>query len=523
MNIVPVCEKCGKNKHKSGFYKGGKQRYRCSCSSAKLSSVKFQKNNESFKKDTKELKDLIDKKTVFVITSCQNDTKINKKFFDSLLGYTKKNNAVLMVIPIRYKNPSAYNLNPSYGEYSWPKEVREYLIENTIFLNQNCKIVADLYIQATDTNPIASLNPITMGKTTIVGHPQLQMTTVPVNHHHSPIILTTTGTISNKNYSESKVGYKANFNHCFSAIVVEVVDSKEFHLRQLIADDSGGFYDLEWYYNGENVRYDGNVEALITGDEHIYQLDQSVFNATYISENSIVKTLKPKQIIRHDVLDCYSISHHHEKNRYLQYVKNIEQSNNIEDELFYTCKVLQETTPVYSTSIVVESNHHNHLMKWLNEGDPKSTNWSNLYIYHKLWSMLLEAAGPFHTKLDVHTNPFELYFNNISPNFGGKNRVKFLSNIEPYYIKDILISMHGDQGPNGSKGTRKNLSTLSDKSVIGHSHSPGIEKGCYQVGTSSKKSLEYNKGPSSWMHTHCIIHNNGKRQLVSIVNGKWRA
>jgi hypothetical protein len=24
------------------------------------------------------------------------------------------------------------------------------------------------------------------------------------------------------------------------------------------------------------------------------------------------------------------------------------------------------------------------------------------------------------------------------------------------------------------------------------------------------------------MNTHCVIHPNGRRQLISIINGKWR-
>jgi hypothetical protein len=60
--------------------------------------------------------------------------------------------------------------------------------------------------------------------------------------------------------------------------------------------------------------------------------------------------------------------------------------------------------------------------------------------------------------------------------------------------------------------------------VIGHSHSPGIEGGCYQTGTSSRLVLEYSAGsPSGWMNTHCVVYANGKRALLNAVKGKWRA
>jgi hypothetical protein len=60
------------------------------------------------------------------------------------------------------------------------------------------------------------------------------------------------------------------------------------------------------------------------------------------------------------------------------------------------------------------------------------------------------------------------------------------------------------------------------KSVIGHSHTPAIEEGCYQVGTSTKLSRGYTHGPSSWLNTHAIIYPNGKRTLINIIDGKWR-
>jgi hypothetical protein len=34
--------------------------------------------------------------------------------------------------------------------------------------------------------------------------------------------------------------------------------------------------------------------------------------------------------------------------------------------------------------------------------------------------------------------------------------------------------------------------------------------------------LEYTAGPSSWLNTHCLLHADGKRQLIHIIDGKWR-
>lgn len=504
-----ICNNCNSNNLVKWGKRNNKQVWKCKKCNKRSVHNKQESLKDKFKINDDVLKELLSKHKKFVITSAQNETETNTEFLNSLLVYCDENDAKLMVIPIRYNNPSAINKN---SKNIWDENLKKYFIENTINLNNNIKIIADLNVEATAATPLTSLDPLTMGKSTIFGHGQLSMKTIPVNKNSHPIIITTTGSVSNNtNYSDSKAGYTAKFNHCNSAIVVEIENENDFHLRQLIADENNGFYDLDRYYSKDLVCYnEDGIEALITGDEHVINMDIDVINATYIENNSIVKILHPKYIIRHDVLDCYSISHHHNKSKFTKYFKNLNKHNSIKNELDITCKFINLTTPKNSKTIIVDSNHNNHLLRWLDENEPDNSSIENVYVYHKLWTLILENESVI--------NPFKLWYQHYHKN----DNVEFLDKDEKLYIKDILVSMHGDIGPNGSRGSRKNISKLSDKTVIGHSHSPGIEKGCYQVGTSSELSLDYNVGPSSWMHTHCIIHKNGKRQLINIIKGKWR-
>lgn len=81
--------------------------------------------------------------------------------------------------------------------------------------------------------------------------------------------------------------------------------------------------------------------------------------------------------------------------------------------------------------------------------------------------------------------------------------------------------MHGDHGPNGARGSITNIRRTATKSIIGHSHSPGEDEGCTQVGTSTRLVLEYNGGsPSSWLNAHCDLNADGKRQLMVIRDGE---
>jgi hypothetical protein len=83
--------------------------------------------------------------------------------------------------------------------------------------------------------------------------------------------------------------------------------------------------------------------------------------------------------------------------------------------------------------------------------------------------------------------------------------------------------MHGHLGPNGARGSIRAFGKIGVRSIVGHGHGPGIKDGVMQVGTSSYLRLGYNKGPSSWLHAHGALYQNGKRSLLIIINGRWRA
>ncbi len=89
-------------------------------------------------------------------------------------------------------------------------------------------------------------------------------------------------------------------------------------------------------------------------------------------------------------------------------------------------------------------------------------------------------------------------------------------------MADIELGAHGDKGANGARGSLLAMENAYGNSVSGHSHTPEILRGAWQVGTTSLLKLEYVKGPSSWMHTSCLVYPNGSRQLINAINGLWR-
>jgi len=167
----------------------------------------------------------------------------------------------------------------------------------------------------------------------------------------------------------------------------------------------------------------------------------------------------------------------------------------------------------------VASNHNDWLHRWILERDWKTLSPRDRGFYLKVASKLYEQSklltGDDAEKLNAFILLAKEHFANV-PN------VKVLDYEESSVVEGVECGMHGHYGPNGSRGSARNMRRIGVKSIIGHSHTPAIEEGCYQVGTSTKLSRGYTHGPSSWLNTHCLIYPNGKRTLINVIDGKWR-
>lgn len=450
-----------------------------------------------------------------VVTSIVWGCEYDKNFFKTLRVYCEKNDAGLVIIPIVYQH---YTLLTKLNDFKIAEtELKPFIVYNNFDFGEHVRIMGAFRLNAALENPLSGLESLTKGKSLVFGHPQVALKTVPTHSLPEAPILSTTGALTHPNYSDTKQGYKASFNHQLSAVIVEQ-DEDDFFIRHLHFDGEK-LYDLDHvYFPDHSKKSSVPCKALVTGDEHVSMIDESIVEATYTNEDSIVKVLEPSYIVRHDVLDCYSISHHHRKNLFIQFAKHHSTAGNIKKELELTLNFIKNTTPENSVSLIVSSNHNDHLFRWLNECDPKQ-DMENAVLYHQLMYLMLSNTQMTTQGADF-PDPFELYaklVHKIDP-----RKIHFINRRVPFKIGDIELSSHGDIGQNGSRGTVKQFSRFEEKYIIGHSHSPAIEKGAYQVGLSARKNLEYNIGASSWAHCHCVIYPNNTRQLLFIRNGKWR-
>ena len=151
---------------------------------------------------------------------------------------------------------------------------------------------------------------------------------------------------------------------------------------------------------------------------------------------------------------------------------------------------------------------------WLREGDVRLDP-ANAKYFHRMRAIQLEARE----SEGAWVPAFELAYRAKGKGAG----VRFHARDAPLRIADIECSQHGDKGLNGARASLTSFAKLGERVIVGHSHTPGIRDGAYQVGVVGSYDQGYNAGPSSWRHASALIYANGKRTLIFAVDGRWRA
>lgn len=439
-----------------------------------------------------------------IVTSAQNNTQPEKAFLKSLEVAAEFYNAKLIIIPVHYQTKGLFDKQKE--EKYWFSDVSKYLVKGDIEIG-NITIRPDVKINATTVNPLSGKHGHCGNRWVVFGHPQHMMEPVASPADQLPKRMYTSGSVTKPNYTVTDAGEKAKFHHVAGALIIENMGDFCF-VRNLNADKKGAFYDLERRFTPGGVSKHSGISALTTGDEHVKF--NTVVNETYLNKDSIVNVLKPKYIVRHDVLDGYAGSHHHEQDDVLRFKKFHNGDCDYRAELDECVRFIDETTPSWAKTLMVPSNHHDHLDKWLSRVDPKKDPLNALLIHelkHQQYTSVMNGKS---------VSAFELYCR------GRLNcRFEFLDRNKQHLINGVDHSQHGDVGANGSRGSARGLAKSTYKMTIGHSHGARLFQGVAQVGTSTGR-LGYERGLSDHSNTHVIQYRNGKRTHIDIINGKWR-
>ncbi|OGT57539.1 MAG: hypothetical protein A3E01_08355 [Gammaproteobacteria bacterium RIFCSPHIGHO2_12_FULL_63_22] len=450
----------------------------------------------------------------YLITAAQNATPVHKAWWRVLRTMTKKLGAELLVIPMRYKNPTSQWSGSQQNAEHWATEVRPFLWNVRHALNQNLTVLADLKIQPTAASPLSGAEAVSLESSGIIGHTKLQLRSIPTAPGRMAKLLTTSGACTEANYTDSRAGRIGEFHHSLSAILVEV-DGKRFYMRPVHFDaKTKSCTDLETRYTEKGSGRAPRPLALSMGDTHVDAICPVVEQATF-GDGGIVDTLNPQYLIWHDLLDSYSVNPHHDGNPFNAVAKRQSGTDDARAEVQRAIEFVAKRTTKDIKSVVVGSNHNDMLRRWIVSNDWRRDP-VNAEFY--LETALAMVRGTKMTgKGTEYPDPFAYWFRQaVVPN----SRV--LDVDESFMLGGVELGMHGDQGPNGARGSIHNLRRIGVKSILGHSHAAGIDEGAYQAGTSTRLQLEYNHGASSWLNAHVLLHADGKRQHIFIVSGSWR-
>jgi hypothetical protein len=337
----------------------------------------------------------------------------------------------------------------------------------------NDKLLAeDLFITPAQQNPLSGLDRLGNKKhSLIVASPKQQLKVVPTGNSKWPHLLHSTGCITEPYYKNDKTGKLAQQDHVIGGLIVEV-SGDEFYIRQIRADKNGHFIDLNKKYSPSGSKELNSVEAFVLGDLHCGSEDPTAMQAW----EEVIKKLKPKRIVLHDLFDGKSVNHH-VSHLIESKSKTNEEMDSLKTELDMMSGFLKCFSKQHSKSeiVVVKSNHDEFLERYLKEARYKD-DYTNYRLALEL--AIMQYDGDY---------VLEEYVNR---KVGKLKNVTWLQRDEDLIIKGTQLASHGDLGLNGARGNAGSTEKAYSDAIVGHAHTPNILREVFTVGTSTKLKID---------------------------------
>lgn len=476
----------------------------------------------------------------FILTSAQNNTHVHPELLANLEALADYYSAEIIVGTYTYNQNHYGKLSVKNGtdkpietELWYDPAITKYIRDYRIELGKGLVWAGEYNALPTNVNPLAGLESYTGRKSAIFPHAKLAMRSIATMQGEGVKLNYTTGTVTQRNYIQKREGVIAEFHHIYGALLVEVNSDGNWWVRQLNQDEgTGTLQDLSvLVQGGQVISTVARVESITHGDLHGVFADPDVVNTSL----DMVDALQPKFQFLHDVMEGAAVNPHQRKHNtnHEKFHTWLRGYHKLENELVDTAKLLERYERPFSQTVIVDSNHDDAWIKrWLREydyrKDPPNTEIfldMQKHLYGEIRNHVTEEQSRARTAnpkmvRDINVLKYALRL------YGGYNtKTKFLQADESFKTCNNKIEngMHGHLGPAGRFGTPENLSKMARKANTAHTHSTGIFNGLYVAGTSSKLRWEYTKGPSNWSNSHVVTYPNGKRSIITIYNGQWRA
>lgn len=463
---------------------------------------------------------------VFLLTAAQDSTPHHDGFWQNLLAYAKHRKAEILVGGFTYQKGLFEDHNVVRNVFD--RTIAPYLVPEKRELAPGLIWCGHANILPTAARPVSGWDTLTGPEAWgIIPHAKIQLLSVPVMPGDPPKQIITTGVVTHPNYVARNAGQKAEFHHTIGAAVVELGTDGRFWVRQLAASGGGSFQDLDTLVTDGQVSTGHRVEAITWGDIHHEQLDPQVAAHSFgigddAPKTSMLDALRPRHQFFHDLIDFRRRNHHNRDDAQFR-TRIHSEGENVEDEIAGCVEFLRRTQREWAQSVVIESNHDTALAKWLKDTTAAGDS-ENAYYWHRLnadWHDAIRAGKAETFNIVEHALR--------AADDLGLPDITFVPEGQSYRIcqsssAPIECGLHGHYGANGSRGSLTGMARIAPKVNIAHSHTPGILEGSYQTGVSGRLDMIYNtRGPTAWTHAHIITYPTGKRTIVTLRDGLWRA
>jgi hypothetical protein len=463
---------------------------------------------------------------VVLMTAMQDDTDMFPGFAN-LQAYAAARGGDIFVGGFTYNKKLYTDHETRHAHFH--HDAAQYLRPDIVQLAPRLVWYGDFNCLPTAADPLSGWETNTKEKWAVFPHAKIALKAVPAMPGRPGKQIMTTGVMTKPNYIAKNAGQKAEFHHTHGATIAEIRPDGTFFLRQLHMTRDGSFQDLDVLVKDGQVLPAPPVEAINWGDIHTEEIDPDVAMACWgydvdrravKSTGSILDTLRPRHQFFHDSFDMKARSHHTRNDPHERAMRIVEGINNVETMLDQTSQFLHAAQRDWCKSVHVASNHNFHLDQWLK--DPQGAfDPTNALIWHELNAAYHRGIREGDIRFSVHAWALQHRRWDLSD-------IAFLKEGESYVIcqttQPVECGLHAHMGPRGARGSPSNLSKIVERINGGHIHEPRIVEGAYFAGTSSKLDMIYNtRGPTAWHHSLIVTYGSGKRTIVTLQDGAYRA
>jgi len=469
----------------------------------------------------------------FLFSGAQNDAPIHEGFWQNLQAYATAIGAEIVVGPWTYETQWWSENNPISRSYA--NELTPHLCFGQFAVGDNFVFCGEMNTLPTAAEPLSDLKTYSRGRWAVFPHAKLQLLSIPstdpaVQAHQ----VMTTGAVTKPKVIARKAGSKSIFHHVIGATLVEFDVDGDIFCRQINASEDGSFYDLNVLVKDGEVFTDQRVRAIVYGDLHFAKLNPVNARGSFGVDirdgssvpGSMLEVLGPEEIIIHDGHDQEKGNHHTIGDGHFSFRMALRGRTSVKDEVtglgsFY--RRLWDRLPGVKI-VAVESNHDLALNRYIKEGRYRNDG-VNVKFGLELEHAMIENEEKVAAALDAYKElpKFSLLEWAMRKIFGrALDHVHWAYDGYSYLVDDIECGHHGFRGANGAQGSVRGYAQMGRKMSIGDKHVPAIFNGVYCAGAQELRHL-YNVGPSGWAVANIVHYPNGKRAIITLQNGKWRA